>query len=59
MTMLTTEREPIAVAPGVDELGCDCCGQADCACRIIDHDGFDPETGPYSETVCTVHRCRV
>src|SRR5262249_14709838 len=38
---------------------CDCCGKPnDCDCVISTVDGYDPETGPYAETGCEIHRGR-
>lgn len=41
---------------------CECCGAPhgiQCGCVITPYDGYDPETGPYSDRGCEIHRCRV
>lgn len=34
---------------------CECCGAFRCGCRIETVDGFDAETGPYTERGCATH----
>jgi hypothetical protein len=51
-----TLPDPIA---GAD---CPCCGAPEgfiCACDVDRAEGYDPETGPWSELWCFIHQCRV
>lgn len=45
-----------------DNPPCECCGASPsqgCACEITVRDGYDRETGPYSDRGCETHRVRV
>ena len=56
------EPKPVSILdaagqPVCRDCCCECCGEApDCDCDIGTYDGYDRETGPYSERGCWMHR---
>lgn len=56
-------RAPFCSRACWDEAHCECCGahifDDDCGCEIVTVDGYDRETGPYEDTGCAKHNCRI